>query len=167
MIEKKYRRIIATILVIVVAIVLVGVQRRAADAAEPLAAEEELPIEYNTSPDIVKDHYFGDIKFWNIVLNLENGLSTLSCEATITGSELFQGTFRLIFFDQDDNKMIEMLRYIGEELFPDETRTITSSTDMNLMEASRLEFSMSGSVTSIEKMSIIQKRTIENLLNST
>lgn len=159
LVEKRYRKIIAKIMLFVMIAVLTSITGKSA------YAEEESQTEYNTSPDIIKDHYFGDIKFENIILYWENGLSTLICDVTNSGSELFQGMFRLIFFDQNDYKMVEILGYVGDELLPGETRTMTSNTDMNLMAASRLEFSMNGSVASIEKMSIIQRRTIENLLN--
>lgn len=140
--KRKHREIIAKFLLVIVLLAMPGVQGSMVYAEDD---EEETPpyvrVDVNTRRGIVEERDFGDLHIGNISLIKyvsTQGYAnqcTLTCDVTNMGSRKFKGMLRLHLYDGSGSLMIEMFGYFGDELPPGATRTITSSTNLDLMSA--------------------------------
>ena len=104
--------------------------------------KEETIVKNNQSKNVVKNQQVGVFKMENTSLTYDGSLSTLITFVTNT-SDTTQtlDSFNILVKDKKGNEMITLMGFVGEELKAGETKTITSSTDMNLMNAGRIEYS--------------------------
>ena len=105
--------------------------------------KEETIVKNNQSKNVVKNQQVGVFKMENTSLTYDGSLSTLITFVTNT-SDTTQtlDSFNILVKDKKGNEMITLMGFVGEELKAGETKTITSSTDMNLMNAGRIEYSI-------------------------
>ncbi len=105
--------------------------------------EKESGIKTNKNEGIISKYTVDNLVFQNTSLTYEGGTSTLTTEITNSGDEnITVGSIEITFFDEDENKIISILGYIGDEIEPEETKILTSSVDKNLMEAINLKYSV-------------------------
>lgn len=105
--------------------------------------KEETIVKNNQSKNVVKNQQVGVFKMENTSLTYDGSLSTLITFVTNT-SDTTQtlDSFNILVKDKKGNEMITLMGFVGEELKAGETKTITSSTDMNLMNAGSIEYSI-------------------------
>lgn len=97
----------------------------------------------NTNEDVIKDQEVETFKLTNTSLVYVDGMSTLVTEVKNDSTETaYIKSFNIIVKDANGNQMLTMLGYIGEEIPAGETRTITSSTDMDLSKAGAIEYTI-------------------------
>lgn len=97
----------------------------------------------NTEKEVIKDQKVEVFKMTNTSLTYDGSLSTLVTEVTNTSKETQHiKTFNIIVKDKDGKQMVKMLGYIGEEIPGGESRTITSSTNMDISKAASVEYSV-------------------------
>jgi hypothetical protein len=93
----------------------------------------------NVSPGIIHDRQVGVFSVTNISCTYDGSLSTLICTIENTSEQAVSlKNFTLILQDEKGKDILTMLGYVGEYVDKGEVRTITSSTDMNLSEATAL-----------------------------
>lgn len=110
-----------------------GCQKRAAKKeAKPVA---------NTHKDVIKDQEVEGLKLTNTALVTEPGNSTLTTEVSNpTGQDIQLLSFDIYVKDKNGNLIITLIGYVGESIPAGQTRTIVSSTDMNLKDATSVEY---------------------------
>lgn len=120
--------------------------------------------EINTNQDIVKEHFFGDLKFTNITLYKKEDTSFFECDVTNGGLKTFQGILGFSFYNDRGQRIGTITSSDENRLLPGEIKKITGSNSLDLTQAACLEISMEDADISINKRGITQKRTIENIL---
>ena len=105
--------------------------------------EQKKDTKINTSKKVIKDQKVEVFKMTNTTLVYENKMSTLTTEVTNTSKETtYIKSFNIVVKDKTGNEMITLLGYIGQEIPAGETRTITSSTDLDISKAGSIEYSV-------------------------
>jgi|GEM_PF-800202 len=105
--------------------------------------DENEDIKVNTNNDITKDQNVDVFKLTNTSLVYENGTSTLVTTVQNTSSKTqYIKSFNIIIKDKEGNVLTTMLGYIGEEIFANETREITSSSDLDLSNAKSIDYTI-------------------------
>ena len=95
----------------------------------------------NTSEDVIKDQEVEGLRFSNTSLIMENGRSKLTTEVkNLTGEDIDLQSFDILVKDKDGKEMVTLLGYVGEVIKADETRIITSETDVDLTKAAAIEY---------------------------
>lgn len=95
----------------------------------------------NTSEDVIKDQEVEGLRFSNTSLIMENGGSKLTTEVkNLTGEDIDLQSFDILVKDKDGKEMVTLLGYVGEVIKADETRIITSETDVDLTKAAAIEY---------------------------
>lgn len=104
---------------------------------------KETPIA-NTNEGIIQDKTVDGLQFTNASLVYENGLSTLKVLVTNnTGSNYAVKNFKIIAKDKDGNALHEepIVGSVGDNgIKSGESKTITSTIDMDLSKAVTLEY---------------------------
>lgn len=136
---KKQR--IAKLLVIILIMLSVFSPLRSGSV---MAEESEDTYEFSTSPGIYKPVQVDEFYFNNISLRKANGMCNLYMDVINMGEEVFQGNSFQISIISKGEEMIELLGYIGGDFQPGEIRTISSGTDMDLMDAKLMVISVNG-----------------------
>lgn len=126
--------IFVAILIIVIGIIYFNSKK------EDASAKKDNKLIAITSPGIIKDEEYEGLKFTNTTLIRQNGIYTLSMEVTNTKNE--KSTIKQVNIpikDKKGNELIVLLGYIGKELGPNESATITASASANLSKATDKE----------------------------
>lgn len=113
------------------------------DKKEESKEKKETIVKTNQEKNVIKDQEIEVFKMENTSLTYDGSLSTLITFVTNT-SDTTQtlDSFNILVKDKKGNEMITLMGFVGEELKAGETKTITSSTDMNLMNAGSIEYSI-------------------------
>lgn len=105
--------------------------------------KEETIVKDNQSKNVVKNQQVGVFKMENTSLTYDGNLSTLITFVTNTSNETqVLDSFNITVKDKKGNEMIVLMGFVNGELKAGETKTITSSTDMNLLKAKSIEYSI-------------------------
>lgn len=118
------------IVVIIVGTIICGVVM---NDNEKDSKKKEESITANTNKKIIEEETYEGLKFSNISLLKDKGQYTMTVDVsnpTKETSNVIQVDIPLT--DKDGNKVVTLLGYIGEDLKPNETRTITASTGADL-----------------------------------
>lgn len=129
-ISKNKGMLIALVMVlilVIVAVVLLVVNNNNKETA----IKESKNITANTNAGIVEETEYEGLKFANVSLIKDKKANqyTLTTDVTNTTKEtLNTKQVDIVLKNKDGNKIITLLGYIGENLKPNETRTVTAST---------------------------------------
>ncbi len=138
--EKKKRLIMVLcgILVFVLVFLLAFGLFRGKDSKDKTTEND---THANTSEDVIKDQEVEGLRFSNTSLIMENGGSKLTTEVkNLTGEDIDLQSFDILVKDKDGKEMVTLLGYVGEVIKADETRIITSETDVDLTKAAAIEY---------------------------
>ena len=93
--------------------------------------------------DVVGDKEVDVFKLTKTSLIYENGSSTLITSVYNSSSETqYIKSFNIELKDDSDKVITTLIGYIGEEIAAGETRQITSSTDLDLTNASKIDYTI-------------------------
>ncbi len=137
--KKATIAVVAVLLIAVVAIVILVVNN---SKDTKLNKKEEDKLIANTNAGIIKEEEYKGLKFSNITLIKGKGTDvyTLSMDVTNTTNETSNVTQVDIPIKNKDGEVeVTLLGYIGEDLKPNETRTITASASVNLSKSATKE----------------------------
>ena len=96
-----------------------------------------------TNEDVVGDKQVDVFKLTKTSLVYENGSSTLITSVYNSSSEKqYIKSFNIELKDDSNKVITTLIGYIGEEIAAGETRQITSSTDLDLTNASKIEYTI-------------------------
>ena len=139
--EEKKKRVIMVlcgILVFVLVFLLAFGLFRGKDSKDKTTEND---THANTSEDVIKDQEVEGLRFSNTSLIMENGGSKLTTEVkNLTGEDIDLQSFDILVKDKDGKEMVTLLGYVGEVIKADETRIITSETDVDLTKAAAIEY---------------------------
>lgn len=94
-----------------------------------------------TNEDVVGDKEVDVFKLSKTSLVYENGSSTLITSVYNSSTETqYIKSFNIEIKDDSNKVITTLIGYIGEEIAAGETRQITSSTDLDLTDASKIEY---------------------------
>ena len=100
-------------------------------------------IQANTNEEIVKDYEVDGFRFSRTALVIEYGQSKLTTEVkNLTDKDIELKSFNIVLKDPDGNKMVTLLGYVGEVIKAGETKSIISQTDVDLTNATGIEYSI-------------------------
>ena len=103
--------------------------------------ETKNDVKTNTEENVVKDQEVDGLKMTNTSLTITNGISTLVTEVSNnTGSDYQLEEFTIIIKDKDDNVLATIPGYVGETIENGSTKTIDSSIDIDLSNATSVEY---------------------------
>ena len=137
--KRKYNRILAKILILVILLVMPGMQGSIVCAEDDGETPKTRGVAI-TKEGIVEDRDFGDLHTSNtsLIIGEDAGgalQSQFCCDVTNTGSRTFKGMLRFCFYDSNGHLMIVLIGYFGDNLPPGEKETITSSTNLDMTDA--------------------------------
>lgn len=133
--NHKNECIIAGVIIIVAIIALVCVLTFSGNGKTEVVKGDD-SVKKVTAEGVVKDETYKGLKFTNVQLAEDGENYTLTMEVTNTNSETSKITRVFIpLKDKDGKTIISLLGYIGDDLKPNETRTITASTGLDLSKA--------------------------------
>ncbi|MBP3460896.1 MAG: hypothetical protein J6K21_00600 [Bacilli bacterium] len=97
---------------------------------------------YDANFNVAKDQEVDGLKISGVSLIInKNGVSSFSATVTNTTSEIYKlNTIKLIFKDKNKNNIEEFIGFIGSDITPDESRSLTFSTDKDLTKAYEIEY---------------------------
>ena len=106
--------------------------------------EDSTPdIQANTNEDIIKDYEVDGFRFSRTALVIEYGQSKLTTEVkNLTDEDIELKSFNIILKDKNGNEMVTLLGYVGEVIKAGETKSIISQTDVDLTNATGIEYSI-------------------------
>ena len=97
----------------------------------------------NTNENAIKDQTVAELTLTNTSLITKDGESTLVTLVTnLTDSNKIIKTFNIIIKDKDKNIIITIPGYVGGEVPSGESRTITSTVEMDLSNAVSIEYTV-------------------------
>ena len=103
--------------------------------------ETKNDVKTNTEENVVKDQEVDGLKMTNTSLTITNGISTLVTEVSNnTGSDYQLEEFTIIIKDKDGNVLATIPGYVGDVIENGSTKTIDSSIDIDLSNASSVEY---------------------------
>ena len=125
--------IIITIFIVLLAIILFLITK---DSTNEIVNNGEEKIKAITEKGIIKSEEYQGLEFSNITLIKENDIYTLTADVKNTSKEVNKTMMVDIpIKDKKGNVIITLLGYIGKELAPGETVTISASTGADLSNA--------------------------------
>lgn len=105
--------------------------------------EKEPEVNVNVNEDVIKDQEFEGLQMTNTALTTVDGISTLLTEVyNGTGVDYELNQFWIIVKNEAGDVIARIPGYVGEVIRNGETRTINSSTDIDLTEAVSIEYSV-------------------------
>ena len=132
-----------SIKIILISLLALGLVTGCGKTKEENKKEEQKPI-VNTNKDVIKDQEVDGLKMTNTSLIYENGISTLITEVSNnTGTDYHSNDFNITVKDKDGNVMSNLKGYVGGTIPNRETRTINTSSDLDLSKAYSIEYSVS------------------------
>ena len=100
-------------------------------------------VKVNTEENVIKDQTFEGLTFTNTSLTTTNGVSTLITEVSnSTGEDYTLEEFTITIKNKDWEVITTIPGYVGDVIKNGETRTINSSIDIDLSNASSIEYSV-------------------------
>ena len=100
-------------------------------------------VKVNTEENVIKDQTFEGLTFTNTSLTTTNGVSTLITEVSnTTGTDYTLDEFTITIKNKDGEVITTIPGYVGDVIKNGETRTINSSIDIDLSNASSIEYSV-------------------------
>ena len=97
----------------------------------------------NKEKDVVKNQKIENFKMTNTSLKYDGGYSTLETDVkNISNETNYLKSFDIIVKDKSGKEMIKLVGYIGEEISAGETKKIISKTDMDLLKAGSVEYTI-------------------------
>lgn len=98
-------------------------------------------IKSNTNEDVIKDQKVEVFEFTNTSLLYEEGRSKLEVTVTNTSDEIaYLSEFKIHVKDENENEIIELIGFVGEQIEPKESRLITSYSIQDLTNASSISY---------------------------
>ncbi len=98
-------------------------------------------IKSNTNEDVIKDQKVEVFEFTNTSLVYEEGRSKLEVTVTNTSEEIaYLSEFKIHVKDENENEIIELIGFVGEQIEPKESRLITSYSIQDLTNASSISY---------------------------
>ena len=105
--------------------------------------EKKDEVKSNTNTNVIKDQQVEGLSLTNTSLTTTNGQSTLvTVVSNPTTEKIAVKSFDIIIKDKDGNILITLLGYVGEEIPAGESRTITSSAEIDLTKATSVEYTI-------------------------
>ena len=100
-------------------------------------------VKVNTEENVIKDQTFEGLTFTNTSLTTTNGVSTLITEVSnSTGEDYTLEEFTITIKNKAGEVITTIPGYVGDVIKNGETRTINSSIDIDLSNASSIEYSV-------------------------
>ncbi|MCM1370468.1 MAG: hypothetical protein NC181_01060 [Clostridium sp.] len=100
-------------------------------------------VKVNTNEEAIKDQTLGVFTFKNTSITYINGTSTLITEVTNTSDkEQELAEFKISVKDKDGKEIEKLVGFVGGNMPANTTRTITSSTAIDLTDAVSIEYSI-------------------------
>lgn len=97
-----------------------------------------------TNQDMIKDQTVETLQFTNTGLTYDGSMTTLTSQVTNTSDqvvELSKVMATINYKDENDvDRVFEMEVYFGESLNPGETRSVFSTTDIDLRKSTNMEY---------------------------
>ncbi len=103
---------------------------------------ESIVPQYEANFDITKEQEVEGLKFTDVSLIInKNGISEFSAKVTNTNDEIYKlSTIKMIFKDKKGNLVDYFIGVIGSDITPNESRSLTFTTDKDLTKASQIEY---------------------------
>lgn len=118
------------LIVIIIGLIFFGTMDRAEDNKSKKKTEETRAI---TAEGLIREDRFEGLVFNNVMLIKKGDMYTLTMDVrNETANEIDIPQVDVDMIDKNGNTLITLLGYIGEKMQPNETRTITSSTQVDL-----------------------------------
>ena len=103
--------------------------------------EPKNDVKSNTEENVIKDQEVDGLKMTNTSLTITNGISTLVTEVSNnTGADYQLEEFTITIKDKDGNVLATLPGYVGETIENGSTKTIDSSIDIDLSNATSVEY---------------------------
>lgn len=97
----------------------------------------------NTNPGVIEDKEQDGLKFTNASLVSTGNSATLTTNVqNTTDSDIEVRVFDIYVKDKDGNIIVQLLGYVGEVIPAGESRDIVSNVDMNLSDATDIEYKL-------------------------
>ncbi len=137
---------IEKLLLLTLAVMLVtgcGSKKNVDKKGENEATNSEEEIVVNTNEDVVKDQIFDNLSFTNTSVTKINGVSRIETQIkNETGADYYLEEFVITFLDGDGSVIAVLPGYVGEVIRNGQTYNIDSSTDIDLSNAAKIEYSV-------------------------
>ena len=105
--------------------------------------EKEPVVKTNDKENVIKDQQVEMFKMRDTSVTYDGKNSTLITFVTNTSNETQTfDSFNIVVKDKHGEELITMLGFANNELKAGETKTIVSSTDVNLLKAASVEYSV-------------------------
>ena len=97
-----------------------------------------------TDENMIKDQTVETLQFTNTGLVYDGNMTTLTSQVTNTSDQIVQLNTVMATInykdEYDNDRVLEMEVYFGESLNPGETRSVYSTTDVDLRKSSNIEY---------------------------
>ncbi len=97
-----------------------------------------------TDENMIKDQTVETLQFTNTGLVYDGNMTTLTSQVTNTSDQVVQLNTVMATInykdEYDNDRVLEMEVYFGESLNPGETRSVYSTTDVDLRKSSNIEY---------------------------
>ena len=98
-------------------------------------------IKTNTNEDVIKDQVVDGITMTNTSMVTTNKTTKLTASVTNnTDKDYVLDEYMIIVKDEDGNQIVKIPGYVGDTIKAGETRTISSSVDIDLSKAASIEY---------------------------
>jgi hypothetical protein len=136
----KFKKLTAILLMSIITLpVLSGCGKNANTDNDNNKAGEQA----NTNQGITETKNVGDLVIENTSLVYENGTSVLVTNVKNNGTtDVYVGSINIKFTAADGSEILTMLGYLGSNLKPSESKTLTTSVDQDLSSAKKVEYSL-------------------------
>ena len=125
---KENKKLVAIIAGIILIIIIASIALALTTGKKETAIKTKSDITANTNAGIIKDEEYQGLGFTNVTLIRDNNQYTLTTDVTNNGKEVFTAKqVDIVLKDEKGNTIATLLGYIGDNLQPKETRTITAS----------------------------------------
>lgn len=134
--KMNKKMLIGIIAIVVVIIIVVVASILLSKNNDDVAKNEDEGISAITKQEIIKDETYEGLEFTNTTLIKDGNMYTMSIDVTNpTDQEIDVKQVDINFKNDKGSTIISLLGYLGEPMAAGETRTITSSTTVDLSKA--------------------------------
>ena len=135
--------ILLLILAIIMAVVLGTKDEKDESGKKDNSTVEKSDPVNNTNPGVVDDKEQDGLKFTNTALDCSKTSSQLkTLVQNTTGSDIEVRIFDIIVKDKDGKTIVQLQGYVGGEVPSGEAREIVSNVDMDLINATDIEYKL-------------------------
>mgnify|MGYP003255370113 CR=1 FL=1 len=132
--DKK--RVIVLIVLIVVALIAAIALIFSHNDQKGSKKNKEDQLIANTSEKIIADAEFQGLTFSNTVLLIQNGYSTITMDVTNNSDKAIDlEQVGIKFLDKNNQEIVSLMGYIGDQMEVGEVRNVTASAKVNLKDA--------------------------------